>query len=81
MLVSVGRDCVTLALTWRLYGNESRCHFPDVFFFFFFPSCFPNVFSCFTISNIFPGMQPKEDTDEDSRNAPQGPCLYDCRLK
>ena len=72
MLVSVGRDSVTLALTWRLQGTESRCHFPAVFFFFFF-SCFPYTFSCFTSSNIFPGTQPKEGTDEDSQNAPTVP--------
>ena len=44
VLVSVGRDSVRLALTWRLHGTESMCRFLAGFF---FSSCFPNVFFMF----------------------------------
>ena len=80
MLVSVGHDSVTLALGWPPNGTESRCHFPAVFFYIFFHT-FLMLFHVLHISNIFPGTQPKEGTDEDSQNAPHAPCLYNCRLK
>ena len=79
MLVSVGRDSVTPALAWRLHGTESRYHFPAGLL--FFSHTFLMLFHVLHISNIFPGMQPKEGTDEDLQNAPYAPCLYDCRLK
>ena len=75
MLVSVGHDSVTPALGWPPNGTASRCHFPAFFFYTFLM-----LFHVLHISNIVPGTQPKEGTDEDSQNAPHGPCL-NCRLK
>ena len=75
MLVSVGRDSVTPALAWRLPGTESRYHFPAglILFIYFFSHTFLMLFHVLHISNIFPGMQPKEGTDEDLQNAPMLP--------
>ena len=47
-------------------------------FFFFTPQM---LFHVLHISNIFPGTQPKEGTDEDLQNASHAPCLYDCCQK